>query len=366
MQKKKAHNPDYVLILIVAALIVFGLFSLSTASVVISQEYFGHSYFYLKHQILYGILPGLALLFITSFVYYDRWKKLSLFGFVGSIFLLLLTFAPELSYAHGGASRWLSAGGLSFQPAELVKLTTIIYLAALLDKKDSIHFRNIIPFLICLCVLGVVFVLQPDFSNLFIITLVSLGLLFVGGIKLKYFLSLILIAFVILGSLIFLADYRVERLTTFMSPNQDPLGQGWQTNQALIAIGSGGLTGQGLGHSIQKHLYLPEVIGDSIFAIIAEEGGFITVFTLIAFFLALALRGLNIARKAPDRFGCLVASGIIFLILIQATLNIGALSKIAPLTGTTLPLISYGGSSLIFLMAGLGLLINISRYSSRS
>jgi cell division protein FtsW len=362
----KSHQPDYILISTVIILIVFGLIILTSASVVLSQERFGQSYHFLKHQLIYGLAVGLVFLLIGQKIYYQHWSRLAFPLLIFTSVLLALVFLPEIGYQYGGARRWIVLGPVSIQPAEIAKLTFIIYLAALLAKKKekvTDISQGLIPFLIITAAVSVLIVFQPDISTLGVIALTAVIIYFLAGAKLSHLVSIGILGLISLFVLIKTAAYRMERLTVFLHPEIDPQGIGYQINQALLAIGSGGLFGYGLGHSLQKFLYLPEVVSDSIFAIAAEELGFIGASILIILFIVFAWRGLKIAKNAPNNFGRLLAGGITSWIIFQAFINIAAISGLVPLTGIPLPFISYGGSAMAVSLAGVGVLINISKYT---
>ena len=360
----KPHQTDYFLIFIIFALVVFGLVVLSNPSIILSQDAFGESYYFLRHQLL-SVFLGLILFFICQRIYYKRWQKLAFFIVIFSIFLLILVFVPKIGYGYGQAKRWIALGPFSLQPFEFAKLAFILYLTALLSRKDKGNLikESLIPFLVVVGAIGFLVIIQPDFSALIILMAVALAIYFLAGMKISYLLGLGSLALIGSFALIKTAAYRVNRLTVFLHPEMDPQGIGYQINQALLAIGSGGLFGLGLGHSIQKWRYLPEPIGDSIFAIVAEELGLIGAGFLVILFILLAWRGLRIAKNAPDRFGYLLAGGITYWLFLQAFINIAAISGLIPLTGLPLPLISYGGSAMVFSLAGLGILVNISKYT---
>jgi len=374
----KFHQSDYFLISITFALVIFGLVILSNPSIVISQDTFGESYYFLKHQ-LFSVFLGLVLFFICQRIYYRHWQKAAPFLVLLSIFLLVLVFVPEIGYGYGQAKRWIALGPFSLQPFELAKLSFILYLTALLskpgafgsqkaqDEKSKSHHQvikeSLIPCLIMSGLIGLLVLLQPDFSALIILIVITLTIYFLAGTKISYLLGISGLALIGFFALVKTAAYRVNRLTVFLHPEMDPQGIGYQINQALLAIGSGGLFGLGLGHSIQKWRYLPEPIGDSIFAIVAEELGLLGAGFLVILFILLAWRGFKIAKNAPDRFGYLLAGGITGWLFIQAFINIAAISGLIPLTGLPLPLISYGGSAMVVSLAGLGILVNISKYT---
>jgi cell division protein FtsW len=267
---------------------------------------------------------------------------------------------------YQGASRWIDLGPISFQPSEVVKISVIIYLASWLKGKGSRiedFKQGLIPFLIILGGIALLIISQPDIGTLGVIVMISLIMFYVAGAPIKYIIGILLGGMAFLGLLIKLEPYRMSRLTAFLNPSIDPQGISYQINQALLAVGSGGFLGLGLGHSRQKFNYLPEPAGDSIFAVISEELGMIGAFGVILLFIILALKGYRVARFAPDKFGKLVAVGIVSWIVFQALVNIMSILKLMPLTGITLPFISYGSTSLVFTLIGVGILLNISKYS---
>jgi len=362
--KKNNNKPDQILITTIFALLVFGLVMISSAGVAISQSRFGDSYYFFKHQLFFGVLPGLLLMYIAQKIDYHFWKKFAFPLFVLNLFFLILVFIPGLGLNFQGASRWIRLGPFSFQPSEMLKLTMILYLAAWLEakrEKGRDLFEGFFPFLAIIGTVGFLIIKQPDMGTLGSIVLISMAVYFMSGARWQH-----LGAMLGLGGLAFLAlvkfeSYRMSRLLVFLHPELDPRGIGYQINQALLAIGSGGIFGLGLGHSRQKFNYLPEPVGDSIFAIIAEEIGLIGAAVLVILFVIFAMRGLKIAKRAPDTFGRLVAVGVTSWVIFQALMNIAAISGLVPLTGVTLPFISYGGTSLVFLMVGVGILLNISK-----
>lgn len=364
----KPHKPDYILIITAGIIMIAGLILLTSAAIVLSQDNFGDKYYHIKHQLYFGFLPGLGLLLICSKINYHFWKKIApyLFGF--TLILLLLVFIPALSYGHGGASRWLNFGNISIQPAEIAKLTLIIFLAAwFANKKEQIKSFEFgfLPFLIYLIIITLLIALEPDIGTLSVLVISAVAVYFIAGASWPHFFLLILISFFIFIFLIFFAPYRLSRITTFLNPSHDILGQSYQINQSIIAIGSGGLFGLGLGQSRQKYQYLPEAVGDSIFAVIAEELGFIFSAILILFFLFLIWRGFSLAKKSKDNFAKFLTAGISAWLACQILINIGAMVGLLPVTGLPLPFISYGGSALIVSMAAVGILINVSKYAKQ-
>lgn len=366
MARIKPHKPDYVLAIIVLILVVFGLVSIASAGIFISFEHFGNSYYYLQHQILYGVLIGTVVWIIVSKIDYHKWIKVSPFLLLATFVLLVAVFIPQVGIEHGGAKRWINLGFTSIQPAEIVKLIFILYLAAWLEKRGKgikDFYYGFLPFIFTLCMIALLIILQPDVGTLAVISMTAITIYFIAGANLWHIFTLGIGGILVFLGLIKLAPYRMARFTVFLNPELDTQGIGYQINQALLAIGSGGLLGLGLGHSRQKYNYLPEVIGDSIFAIIAEELGFIFCVALIILFVILAYRGFKIAMGAPDKFGRSVAAGITTWFVLQAFINIASMIALVPLTGIPLPFISYGGSSLVFSLAGVGILMNISKYT---
>ncbi|MFH1890285.1 MAG: putative lipid II flippase FtsW [Candidatus Kuenenbacteria bacterium] len=367
--KKLIHTPDYTLIILIFLIILFGLVMLSSASSVLGYEKkIGDSYWYIKHQLMMGFLPGLFLFFILSRIDFRIWKKFSPFLLFISVGLLILVFVPGIGASYGKARSWINIFGYSLQPSEIVKLTFLLYLAAWLEKrKERVHTvaYGLLPFIIYLGLILFLIILQPDMGTMFIILITSIAVYFIAGAKIKHLILIFggcLAGFV---ALIKLASYSMDRFTTFLNPGADPQGIGYQINQALLAVGSGGWFGLGLGHSKQKFQYLPEVQGDSIFAIMAEELGFILITGFIIVFLLLFYRMIKVARNSPDFFGQLTVIGIASWLIGQFFVNVGAMLGLVPLTGLPLPLVSYGGTALMTSMAALGIVVNISKFTQQ-
>lgn len=369
----KTHSFDYPLLVISVVLIVFGILILSSVSAVFSQEKFGKPTYFLFHQILYGIVPGLILGFLAFRIPLSYLKKWIFPLFLINLIILGLVFIPKIGLQFGGASRWISIGPFSFQPAEFLKITFLLYLAAwissksgdFLDQQRKTKKSNLmlIVFLVLLGALTLFLALQPNIGTLSIIFLVAVLVYFAAETPFWQSILVVLIGVGGLFSLIKIAPYRFARFLVFLNPETDPLGMGYQAKQALIAVGSGGVFGLGLGMSRQKFGFLPQSIGDSIFAIFAEEGGFIGAAILILLFLAFVWRGFQVLKKAKEKFAKLTALTISLWIGIQAFVNISSMIGILPLTGIPLPFISYGGSHLVAELIGVGILLNISRQS---
>lgn len=352
---------DQTLLLLVAGMIVFGLIMLSSASSPVGYESFGDGYYFVKHQIFFGLVPGIIGLIFFLRLPYQRIKKHAFTMLIVSLVLLILVFIPGLGSQFGSSHSWISIGGLfSVQPGEIVKLTFLFYLAAWLEKKSEL-----VPFLIALGSVLLLIMLQPDLGTTTIITAMAFAVYFAARAPVAHLIALGFAGLGGLGFLVAIAPYRAARFTTFLHPELDPQGIGYHINQALLAIGSGGILGLGYGQSRQKFEYLPEVAGDSIFAVIAEEMGFVIASLLVVAFVYLFWRGIQIAKNAPDAFGRYVAVGIVSWITLQAFINIGSMTSIMPMTGTTLPFVSYGGTSLAVTMSAIGVLLNISKASRK-
>jgi cell division protein FtsW len=377
----KEKKPDYFLGFLVLILILWGLLTLTGVSSALSQKIFAHPYHFLIHQILMGLLPGMVLGFLAFKLPLDFFRKWSFLFLVLVLIALILVFVPGIGLKLGGASRWLNLGFFSFQPAEFLKLAFIFYLASWLSAKvgpaHSLKFfqrfkfwkpltkkessQLFLPFLILLILITVLLVFQPDIGTLGILLGVALIIYFLAGTSWWQFLGIGIMSVLGLVLLIFLAPYRLNRLLVFLNPKLDPLGIGYQIQQAQIAIGSGGWTGVGWGMSLQKYGFLPQPLTDSIFAILAQETGFLGSLVFLLLMALLIWRGFKIAKKAPDLFSQLLAYGVTFWLGLQTLVNVGSMVGILPLTGIPLPFLSYGGSALIAELIGIGILLNISK-----
>jgi len=364
-KKKETNRPDWQLIGVIAFLTVFGLIMISSAGVALGWEKFHDPYYYAKHQLFTGIIPGIIICFILSKINYKIWQKYAPALLFFTIILLVLVFIPGLGADWGSAKSWIHIFGFSFQPSEFVKLTFLLYLAAWLSSKEEHHLKDLqfgfIPFIMVLAAIAILLIMQPDTGTMMIIVLMSLTIYFAAGGRLRHLSWLAVLGAGALLLLIKISPYRTDRFTTFLHPELDPLGKGYHINQALLAVGSGGIIGRGYGHSLQKFAYLPEATGDSIFAVISEELGFVLAAAIVGLFLFLGIKCLKIAQMCEDNFGKLVAVGITAWFMFQAIFNIGAMLGILPLTGVTLPFVSYGGTSIMACLAAAGILINISK-----
>lgn len=362
---ERLGQPDMTLLILLGIIVVFGLVMLSSASSVLSYQTFGDSYYLLKHQIFYGVLLGGVAFYVMSRIDYRYWRKYAFAIALTSIVLLFLVFVPGIGVELLGAKRWINLGGFWLQPSEVVKLTFLIYLASWLEKRgkqvEDVSY-GLLSFLVMLGALVLLIAIaQKDLGTTIVIAAISVTVYFVAGAPWRHIGLIVGGGIAAVAGLILMQPYRAARWKVFLNPELDPQGIGYHVNQALLAIGSGGFLGLGLGHSRQKYNYLPEVTTDSIFAIISEELGFVFAVGVVVLFLAFTLQAIRIAKQAPDQFGKLLAVGIATWIGFQAFVNIGAMLSLLPLTGITLPFISYGSSSMIMLFAAAGILINISR-----
>lgn len=356
--RKKLGRPDALLVLTVMILAGLGILMVYNASVAIAIRDFSDQYYFVREQVKWLAIGIGAFIFFTAFDY-RRFYALALPAFIGSLILLLAVFIPGLGVRALGAHRWLNFGLFIVQPAEITKLVLIVYLSAWFSYKEKGRLGAFMLLVGMVC--GLV-ILQPDLGTAVIILLIAMTLYFFSGAPLWQFLILVPVFLVGAGGLAIAAPYRFRRLTTFFNPESDPLGASYHIRQILLALGSGGWFGVGIGKSRQKYEFLPEANTDSIFAIIGEELGFIGAVVLIGLFLLLVWRGFRIAKRAPDAFGRYLALGISSWIAFQVSINLAAMVALIPLTGVPLPLVSYGGSSLIILLSALGILANISRH----
>lgn len=362
----KKNNIDKFFLGIVITLVIIGLVAFTSASLGILAKNETKFYGVIFGQYVFGFLGGLVALFIGLKIPYKLFRKYSLLLFILSIILTALVLVPGIGQAHGGARRWIEIFGYSFQPVEFLKIGFIIYFAAWLSwakgkVKDPLF--SILPLLILLGIIAVVLLKQPDTKSLILMTTTALIMLFVSGTPIKYllgFLGISIVGFVILISF---QPYLKERVNTFLKPSENGQSSSYQLQQSLIAVGSGGVLGRGLGQSIQKFSYLPEPQGDSIFAVMGEELGFSGCFLLICLYITFALRGYRIAlRNAPDAFAKLLVIGFITIIIAQSFMNIASIIGVFPLTGVPLVFISHGGTALLLSLGMMGIVLNISRY----
>ncbi|NCU44417.1 cell division protein FtsW [Candidatus Falkowbacteria bacterium] len=356
---------DRFLLITVVLLCAIGLFCLASSSSVVAYTRYGDTYFWLKKQAL-SMFIGAVGFYFFSLIDYRKWQKLGGLMLVVTVGFLLTLFTP-LAHEQAGATAWLNIFGFSLQPSEFVKLFLIIYLSALMAKlAASVNIeekkRLNWSFWFVLAIIGGLILAQPDLGTLLIIAATSVVIYLLGGGSWRLVSQLAALGVIALVALVFIrGGYQKDRFLCVLKPNYSPDKSCYQVNQSLIAIGSGGFWGRGLGESRQKYLYLPEVQNDFIFPIIAEELGWWFSVILVLLYFALFYRGFQIARAAPDLYGQILAGGVVSGLMVQVFINLGGTINLFPMTGVPLPLISYGGSSLMSLLFGLGVLANISR-----
>jgi len=363
--KRSLTKGDPILLGLFVGLSLFGLIILISATGPIGYQQFGDSLYFVKRQILLGILPGFILFGIMSRIPVERLKALAFPALCTSIILLVLVYLPGIGQSVGGSSRWVQLGPIRFQPSEFVKMTFLVYVAAWLSSRSKEDRRStergLIPFLAVLGVILLLLILQPNTGSMAVIAGTSLIMYFLADAPALWIGGVIASGFAMIAILIKLTPYRAARFLTFLNPNADPQGIGYHMNQAFVAVGSGGLFGLGYGKSRQKFLYLPEVPGDSIFAVLAEELGFFISVGVICVIGVFAFRCLLISQKTTDFFSSLLVAGIASWIGIQTFLNVGSMIGLVPMTGVTLPFISYGSSAFVAISIATGIVYSVSR-----
>lgn len=354
---KKLHPPDRWVVITVGALSLFGILMVYDSSVAIALRDFGNQYYYAREQAKW-LAGGLLTMMVFSFIDYHYWQKVAVPILLGTMVLLFAVFLPGVGIRALGAHRWINFGFFVLQPAELAKLALVLYLSAWFVRKEK---GKLLSFLILMGMVVGLVLLEPDLGTSIIIVAIAIVLYFSSGAPLLHFGILLPVLATALLGLAIVSPYRMARLTTFLHPDVDIQGASYHIHQALLAIGSGGWFGVGIGQSRQKYEYLPEANTDSIFAIIGEELGFVGGLAVILGFIFLIWRGFRIAKRAPDHFGVMLALGVTVWIAVQTAINLSAMVALMPLTGVPLPFISYGGSSLIIILAAVGILMNVSR-----
>ncbi|MFN8672603.1 MAG: putative lipid II flippase FtsW [Candidatus Sericytochromatia bacterium] len=364
---QNGNKIDYVLLVMVLALVVVGIFAVFSSSAYVAQFKYNNSAYFLIRQVIYTIV-GLIGMFVAMKLDFYHLRKYSKVMIIGNAFLLMCTYFSFLGgTVVNGANGWIIIPVINqgFQPSEIAKIVALIYVANILaypNYKNLDIFTRILTTIPIAGLLGIV-VFQPDMGNTSIITMAVLSVYFSAGLSKKLILSVMSFVGVLVTAIIASNPYQLDRVLFFLNPWQDPQGKGFQLIQSLLAVGSGGITGRGLGQSIQKLFYLPESHNDFIFAVFAEETGLIGTLTMIFFFFVVLTRGLNIAVKNKDSFIKLLCTGITILITGQTFMNIGVVTGILPTTGITLPFISSGGTSMIVNLFCIGLLLNASSYT---
>jgi cell division protein FtsW len=354
------HQPDWVITGVVLSLICFGVLMVFDASIVEAYHELGDQWYFIKNQSKSAIIGIIAAAVMYLFPL-KKLEKISPAIMISSLLLLVVVLIPGIGIKVQGARRWLNIVGQNFQPSEYAKLAIVLYLSSWFSKDRPA--RSIAALLVVL--IGLI-MLEPDMGTTIVIIGIIAVMYFLSGVSFKKIIKLFAIGSVGFIILIAIAPYRLDRIKTFMNPLHDPLGVSYHARQVLISLGSGGLTGTGLGRSRQKFQYLPEASTDSIFAVVAEEFGFLGAALMISGFGTIAIRGLNNARMIKDKYISNIAAGISIWFGVQVLLNLMAMVGLVPLTGIPLPLISYGGSALIMMLIGIGLLLNASRYTDSS
>ncbi len=362
---ERRGSPDLGILFTVLTLLGLGVIMVLSSSSIRALWQYNDSYFYLKRQLAWSAIGLAAMVLVMNINYWhlQRWAKgLMLLGLAG----LVVVLVPGVGIEYHEARRWLGLGSISFQPSELMKLIFVIFLADHLTRigdRVTDFFRGIVPIVVILGVVFLLILLEPDLGTAVAITGTVAVMLFAAGSRLLHLFLLGAGSVPLLLVAVFSADYRRRRFFAFLDPWSERLGSGYHIIQSLYALGSGGIFGVGLGRSRQKWFYLPEQHTDFIFAVLAEELGFLGGVTVIVLFFFLAWRGYRVALTIPDRFGSLLAVGITTMITLQALINIGVVTGSIPITGIPLPFLSYGGSSLVFTLTGVGILLNISKHT---
>jgi cell division protein FtsW len=360
--REKGAGYDYMLLIPTLLLMAFGLVAIYSASSSLAEHEMADNYYYLKRQGMF-CLVGLFFFISTKNLPSAFYQKM-VYPILGiSLLLLILSLVPGIGTRVGGASRWLRFAGFSFQPSELAKLSLAFYIAYSIAKKGpemSSFSKGMFPHLAVGGAFMILILLQPDLGTTIIIGAWLLIMLFVGGVRIVHLLSLVLLSFPALLWLVWKADYRLKRWWTFLNPWEDPQGLGFQIIHSFLAFGSGGVLGVGLGNGKQKLFYLPEPHTDFILSIVAEELGLLGVTAIVLLFGILVIRGIQIALDASDLYSSYLALGISCFLGLQVLINMGVVVGLLPTKGLTLPFISYGGSSLVVTLIGVGILCNIS------
>jgi len=364
----KGRKPfDFLIFMTVLILLAMGLVMVLSASYYFVDVRFKGDAFKIARSQMFFAVVGIGAMFFMANFDYRRLAKLGGPLIIASIIMLALVKVPGIGITRNGASRWINIGFMEFQPSELAKFSIIVFFSASLSKrKDQLKkfFSGFLPYILLLGVIAGLIIIEPHLSGTIIVTTVAIIILFAAGARLSHLFMLFAPAVAGLTAVAVFTEYMNARLKSFIDPWSDLSGDGWQVVQGLYAIGSGGIFGRGLGRSMQKFLYIPEPHNDYIFAILAEELGFVGVLAVMFLFLILIWRGLKVALNSPDSFGCLMATGITSLIAVQSLFNIAVVTKSVPSTGVSLPFFSYGGTALVLFLAEVGILLNISRYSN--
>lgn len=360
----KKNNLDLTLLISIIIISIFGLIMVYSASYIWAEYKFNDPFKFFKSQAIFLIIGIILMITISKINYKIYYEKSNTILFV-TVILLILVLIPGIGSVRNGSRSWFGIGPLGIQPSEAVKLALIIFVSKYLSNNNKIIKnirKGVLPILIITLFIFFLIMLQPDFGTGFIIIVTIIGLLFVGGVNIKFFIVLALIGLFGITGLIVIAPYRLKRILSYLNPWSDPLGSGFQIIQSLYAIGPGGLFGYGFLNSRQKHFYLPEPQTDFIFSIISEEFGFVGILIVSLLFLIIILEGFKISKRSKEPFGKYLSFGITFGLAFQALLNLMVVVGLIPVTGVTLPFLSYGGSSLLMTLCSMGIVLNISRY----
>ncbi|PLR84119.1 stage V sporulation protein E [Bacillus canaveralius] len=361
----KKTTPDLILIIVTFTLLAVGLIMVYSSSAVQADFRFKDSFFFAKRQMLFAGVGIIAMFFIMNIDYW-AWKTWAKVIIIICFVLLLVVLIPGIGNERNGSRSWIGVGAFSIQPSEFMKLAMIVFLAKFLSERQKLitsFKKGLVPSLSLVFTAFALIMLQPDLGTGTVMVGTCVVMIFIAGAQISHFIGLGLIGVAGFVGLVLSAPYRMQRITSFLDPWADPRGTGFQIIQSLYAIGPGGLFGLGLGESRQKFFYLPEPQTDFIFAILAEELGFIGGSFVLLLFSLLLWRGIRISLGAPDLYGSFLALGIIAMIAIQVMINIGVVTGLMPVTGITLPFLSYGGSSLTLMLMAIGVLLNISRHA---
>jgi len=357
---KDKSKLDTKLLFLILGLVTIGLLAVADASAPQAMRVFSDPYYFTKQQLMWSVI-GLIAMAATSVIHHSFWEKMAYPIFILSIILLVAVLVPGIGSRVLGARRWISVGPFGFQPSEFMKFAMAIIIAKLYTEN-----RPFWSYIAVMGITGLLIMLQPDLGTTIVIVGVAFIQMFVAGLNLLYLLGLGLSGALVGVILILTSSYRKARLLTFLESSSDPLGSSYHIRQVLIALGSGGLLGVGLGQSKQKHLFLPESATDSVFAVVAEEVGFVGAAVVVILLFYFLLRLFRIASHAPDDFSKILAVGISAWIGIQMILNLSSMVSLTPLTGIPLPFFSYGGSSLTMMLGSIGILLNISKHAKKN
>jgi len=355
---------DKVFLWLFVVVLIMGIIIFVSASLGVLVKNPSKFYSILISQLVLGLGMGTLAFFLALKIPYKFWQKYALLIFLITLILAALVFVPGLGFRHSDALRWVSLGPISFQPVEFLKFGFIIYFATWMAwaKEKAKDFKfGLLPLICFFILIGFILINEPDIKSFILIIISGFGIYCMSGASWKKIITLGLMSIIALGSIVFFKPYLMDRIETYFEPGRDPRGASYQLEQSLIAFGSGGIFGRGLGQSIQKFNYLPEPQGDSVFAVLGEELGFVGCLVFLMLYLALCLRGLKIGNSAPDMFSRLLVVGIVILITAQGFLNIASVTGVFPLTGVPLPFVSHGGTALMVDLFAMGIVLNVSR-----